>query len=77
MLAQAVAAGAGAALLPSFLIAQELASGTLIAPLPLPMDEDRSYYLAWPETQPPSPSFAAFRAWMLDEAAAETSPPMP
>jgi len=72
MLAQAVVAGGGAALLPSFLIREELASGTLVTPLDLPMDETRAYYLVWPEGQDASPSFAAFRAWMLEEAARDT-----
>ncbi len=37
MLAQAAAAGAGAALLPSFLIEPELASGALVQVFNLPM----------------------------------------
>jgi len=49
MVAQAVVAGAGAALLPSFLIEAELAAGTLVVPVELPLVEDRSYYLVYPE----------------------------
>lgn len=49
MLAQAVAAGAGAALLPTFLIEPELQSGSLVVPFDIPPAEDRSYYLVYPE----------------------------
>lgn len=69
MLAQAVSAGAGAALLPSFLIEPELASGALIAPIPRPLVEDRNYYLVYPRAKLQQPHFAQLRAWLLEEAA--------
>ncbi len=49
MLAQAVLAGGGAALLPTFLIEAELAAGSLVIPLDVPLNEDRSYYLVYPK----------------------------
>ena len=71
MLAQAVSAGAGAALLPTFLIEAELAAGTLVIPVDRPMDEERNYYLAFPGGARMTPAFARFREWMLAEARGE------
>lgn len=73
MLAQSVAAGAGAALLPTFLIQDELTSGALVSPIDLPFDEGRSYYLVWPKGKAENPALSAFRSWILDEAAGVTS----
>lgn len=69
MLAQAASAGAGAALLPSFMIQPELAAGTLIAPVPRPLVEDRNYYLVYPKAKLLLPHFAQLRTWLLEEAA--------
>lgn len=71
MLAQAACAGAGAALLPSFLIQPELESGALIAPIARPLPEDRNYYLVYPEDRLRSPHFVQLRDWLLDEASKE------
>ncbi|HEU0066415.1 MAG TPA: LysR substrate-binding domain-containing protein [Sphingomonas sp.] len=68
MLAQAVAAGAGAALIPSFLIEPELAAGTLVAPFTIGLPSDRAYYLAYPSAALDRPGMAELRGWMLDEA---------
>ena len=46
--AQATIAGVGAALLPEFLIQEELASGKLVQALNLPMERAEGYYLVWP-----------------------------
>ena len=71
MLAQAVSAGAGVALMPSFLIREELASGALVAPFDIAMGEARTYYLVWPRARAANPAFGQFRQWILDEAAIE------
>ena len=42
MLAQAVAAGAGAALVPSVLIKPELASGALVSPVGLSLPSEKA-----------------------------------
>lgn len=71
MLAQAAAAGAGIALIPRFLIEPELASGSLVSPLPHSQHGEEAYYLVTPEDQPGSKTLDDFRAWVLQEAAAE------
>ncbi|WP_019831230.1 transcriptional regulator GcvA [Sphingomonas sp. PR090111-T3T-6A] len=73
MLAQAAAAGAGAALVPSFLIEPELASGALVRPFDLALPSERAYYLAYPAAKLESSAFRQLRDWMLAEAAVTTS----
>ena len=68
MLAQAACAGAGAALLPSFLIEPELQSGALVVPVERALAEDRSYYLVYPKAKLQVPHFALLRNWLLEEA---------
>lgn len=74
MLAQAAAAGAGMALLPSFLIEPELASGALVTPWADPLVGEEAYYLVYPKAQRDRPVFAMFRDWLLDEAASTETP---
>lgn len=71
MLAQAVSAGAVVALLPTFLIREELANGTLVVPFDMAIGEARTYYLVWPSARAANPAFSQFRQWILEEAAAE------
>jgi DNA-binding transcriptional LysR family regulator len=73
MLAQAAAAGAGAALVPSFLIEPELASGALVRPFGLALPSERAYYLAYPPAKMESSAFRQLRDWMLAEAAVTAS----
>lgn len=68
MLAQAAAAGAGIALIPSFLIEPELASGALVSPLDRPLSTDEAYYLVHPAGMAGGP-LGAFVAWIVREAA--------
>jgi DNA-binding transcriptional LysR family regulator len=72
MLAQAAAAGAGLALIPSFLIEPELAAGTLVCPAPVPLVTDEAYYLVCPEAAEGNAALTRFRAWIAEEAGAET-----
>lgn len=68
MMAQAVVAGAGAALLPQFLIEPELSEGSLVIPFEGAMESEYGYYLV----RPASASTAAtdtFAEWLLSEAA--------
>lgn len=67
MLAQAVAAGAGVALIPSFLIRPELEAGTLVIPFARPMSTEQAYYLVYPPDALAGP-LAQFRDWMVDQA---------
>jgi DNA-binding transcriptional LysR family regulator len=68
MLAQACAAGAGVALIPSFLIQPELEAGTLVIPFARPLSTDQAYYLVYPPGAPERGPLAHFRDWMLEQA---------
>lgn len=69
MLAQASAAGAGVALIPSFLIRPELEAGTLVIPFARPLSTEQAYYFACPPAALLRPAVAQFRAWLLEQAA--------
>lgn len=74
MLAQAVKAGGGAALIPSFLIEPELSAGELVIPFVTPLSgvarhHERSYWLAFPEASTRMNAFTLFREWMREECA--------
>lgn len=51
MIAQAAVSGLGAALLPSFLVEAEIASGALIVLFPQALTSSDAYYLAYPESR--------------------------
>jgi LysR family glycine cleavage system transcriptional activator len=65
MLAHAAVAGAGVALIPSFLIEPELSSGALISPIDLPLVTDEAYYLVYPEEIQQRPALQHFRDWLI------------
>ena len=67
MLAQAAMHGMGVALIPPFLIRDELASGKLINPCLHSFDSENAYYLAIPERKAESATLQAFRDWLLQE----------
>ena len=69
--AQAAIAGVGVALLPSFLIQDELTSGKLVPALNLPLESSERYYLVWPAERSTHPPLMAFRDWLLAEAVAD------
>ncbi|MBT9246492.1 LysR family transcriptional regulator (plasmid) [Gemmobacter fulvus] len=68
-LAQAAIAGLGVALIPAFLIAEELAAGKLVPALDLPMQNSEAYHLCWPLDRASHPPLVAFRDWILAETA--------
>lgn len=70
MLAQAAMHGMGIALIPPFLIRQELADGRLISPCPRSFETDNGYYLVIPERKAESAALLAFRDWILQQARA-------
>lgn len=70
MLAQAAMQGMGVALIPPFLIREELASGRLVVPLPHICPSDKAYYLIIPERKAETAALTAFRDWLCAEAAA-------
>lgn len=69
--AQVARAGLGVALLPIFLIEEELRSGQLVRALDLPMKSAEAYFLAWPVDRATHPPLVAFRDWILNETAAD------
>lgn len=71
MLAQAAAAGAGVALIPSFLIEPELRSGALTCPFALSISGEEAYYLVYPPDRLANPMFRHFRDWIIREAGGE------
>ena len=73
MLAQAVVAGAGVALIPSFLIEPELASGALVRALAVTAESESAYYLVYPPDRLDRPVFAQFREWLIEAAVRERS----
>ncbi|MBW5440255.1 LysR family transcriptional regulator [Bradyrhizobium canariense] len=67
--AQAAIAGVGVALLPTFLIQDELASRKLVRAINLPMKSPEQYYLVWPSERATYPPLLAFRVWLVAETA--------
>jgi LysR family glycine cleavage system transcriptional activator len=67
MVSQAAVAGLGLAILPRFLIADELRAGSLVIPFDRPITEGQAYYLVYPEAKAALPAVAAFRDWLLGE----------
>ena len=61
----------GVALLPVFLIEEELRTGQLVRALDLPqggeMKSAEAYYLAWPADRAKHAPLVAFKAWILNE----------
>ena len=64
---QAAIHGLGLALLPTFLIADDLRTGRLIPAYGPPTRAAGSYWLVWPRALPPRAPFAAFRDWIRQE----------
>lgn len=63
MLAEAAIQGMGVALIPPFLVQDELDSGLLVAVARAPVSSGRSYFLIYPE-QKFSPALQAFAQWL-------------
>lgn len=70
-IAQTTMAGVGVALLPTFLIREELESGKLVAAFDLPMESAERYYLVWPAERAMHPPLKAFREWVVAESVAD------
>lgn len=67
--AEAAVAGLGVALLPEFLIEEELRTGRLVLAIDLPMRHADAYHLVWPRERASHPPLHAFRDWILAETA--------
>ncbi|QPC91693.1 LysR family transcriptional regulator [Mesorhizobium sp. INR15] len=67
MIIEAAVAGMGYALLPRYLIEQELRSGELRVVLDLPMRTENSYYVVVPDAMSTNPLRQDFTAWLLTQ----------
>jgi LysR family transcriptional regulator, glycine cleavage system transcriptional activator len=67
MVIQAAIAGLGLAVLPLFLIREELASGRLIVAIDHPVKSEHAYYLVYPESKADLQRVIAFRNWLLEQ----------
>ena len=67
-LISAASAGLGVALLPEFLISDQLRSGKLRVLSSLSLQSVGSYYFACPEEKIANPLLLAFREWLLSQA---------
>lgn len=65
MIIEAALLGLGYALLPRYLIDDEIASGRLDIVLNRPMSTANSYYIVTPEDKQGSPAARAFQTWLL------------
>jgi LysR family glycine cleavage system transcriptional activator len=66
---QAAASGQGVALATNVLIGDYLKAGRLVRPFPQEVKGGYQYYVVCPEANADRPGIAAFRDWLLDEAA--------
>jgi len=67
MVIEAALAGLGFALVPLYLIEQEIAGGRLAVAFDRPMQTENSYYLVVPEGKLENPLSQAFRAWIVGQ----------
>lgn len=68
---RAALAGQGVALANAVLAGEDLRAGRLVRALPLEVDAGSAYWFVCPEGALARPRLAAFRAWLLEEAARE------
>lgn len=65
LILSAVSAGLGVALLPSYLIEQEVALGDLVPLQVPPMETSNNYYVVIPEGHQANPAALALQSWLL------------
>jgi LysR family glycine cleavage system transcriptional activator len=70
LMIQAAIDGLGIALSQGVLSGDDLAAGRLVRPFKLTVQSDAGYFFVTPKGATARPKVAAFRAWLLDEAAA-------
>lgn len=68
---QAALHGLGVALLPDYLIEEELATGRLVTVWGGPTDAPGAYHLVWPAEKTGNRALSTFRAWLADQIAEE------
>lgn len=72
---QAAQHGLGVALMPDYLVEQDLATKRLVALTPQPSEAKGAYYLVWPEAKSRDPALTKFRQWL--EGKAQPEDPLP
>jgi LysR family glycine cleavage system transcriptional activator len=75
MVAQAAQAGLGAAIVPRFLVEEEIRSGRLVVPFDRPVESRQAYWLVHPQEKRDRPPVAAFRSWLLAACAGQPATP--
>lgn len=73
MVEQAAIAGIGVAVMPRFLVEDEITAGSLVIPFDLPVRSEHSYYLVHPQEKADLPALKVFLEWLLDQVREETS----
>jgi DNA-binding transcriptional LysR family regulator len=73
MMIQAAIVGLGVALLPRFLVRDELASGRLVVAADHELKTSSAYWLVYPESKAKLPAVGYFRDWLLYVVSAENS----
>ena len=68
---QAALHGLGVALMPDYLVEQDLAAGRLVALHDVPVETSGAYYLIWPETKKRHQALVKFRTWLERHSEAE------
>ncbi len=68
---QAALHGLGVALMPDYLVEQDLATGRLVALHPEAVETAGAYYLVWPERKSDAPALMKFRGWLAGKAQPE------
>ncbi len=63
--------GLGVALMPDYLVEQDLATGRLVPLHPAPVEATGAYYLMWPKSKSHEPSLRQFRDWLSTQAQPE------
>ncbi|TMV08559.1 LysR family transcriptional regulator [Ruegeria sediminis] len=74
-ISQAAIHGLGVALLPNYLVEQDLATGKLMAAYPDAVETVGAYYLVWPKSKSNDPSLREFRHWLASQAQPEDALP--
>jgi LysR family glycine cleavage system transcriptional activator len=72
---QAAVEGQGVALARGALAAGDIAAGRLVKPFDIAISAENAYYVLSPKATSHHPKIAAFREWLLEEAAADDSAP--
>ncbi len=68
---QAAARGVGVALTDVNLVSEEIQSGQLVAPLDIPLELPKSFYLVYRKNRPMTYAMRQFKDWIMEEMAVD------